>query len=154
MGMLLAALLIGVVAGMRTFMAPAAVSWAAWLGFLVVDNTPLAFMGYAWTPWILTVLVLIELVVDQLPLTPSRKVPLQFGGRILTGALSGAAIGGASGRLIAGAVLGAAGAVVGTFGGHTVRTRLAGAFRKDAPAALLEDAVAIVAALAIIAALR
>ena len=38
------------------------------------------------TPWILTVLAVGELVTDQLPTTPSRKVPVQFGTRLLTGA--------------------------------------------------------------------
>jgi uncharacterized membrane protein len=44
---LLLALLIGVVAGLRTFAAPAATSWAAHLGWLQLGATPLAFMGYA-----------------------------------------------------------------------------------------------------------
>ena len=57
----------------------AAISWAAHLGWLQLGSTPLAFMGYAWTPWILTVLAVVELVVDQLPSTPSRTVPMQFG---------------------------------------------------------------------------
>ena len=92
------ALLAGLVAGSRTFTAPAAVSWAARLGLPGLDGSPLAFMGDAWTPWIFTVLALIELIADQLPSTPSRKVPIQFGSRILSGALCGATIG-VSGRL-------------------------------------------------------
>jgi uncharacterized membrane protein len=39
---------------------------------------------------------------------------------------------------------GALGAVVGTLGGATIRGRLAKAFGKDLPAALLEDVAAIV----------
>ena len=54
-------------------------------------------MGYAWTPWIFTVLALVEFVTDQLPSTPSRTVPMQFGARIVAAALSGAAIGAATG---------------------------------------------------------
>jgi hypothetical protein len=49
----LLALLIGCVAGLRTVTAPAAVSWAAHLGRLHLGATWLAFLGYAWTPWIL-----------------------------------------------------------------------------------------------------
>jgi len=49
---MLLALLIGVVAGLRTTMAPAAVSWAAHLGWLHLDGGWLAVLGYAWTPWI------------------------------------------------------------------------------------------------------
>jgi uncharacterized membrane protein len=44
------ALLIGVIAGLRTMTAPAAVSWAAQSGRLALGGTWLAFMGYAWTP--------------------------------------------------------------------------------------------------------
>ena len=146
----LLALLIGIVAGLRTMMAPAAVSWAAHLGWLRLDDTPLAFMGYAWVTALLTVLAAGELVTDQLPSTPSRTVPLQFGGRIATGALSGAAIGAASGSWVTGAIAGIIGAVIGTLGGRAARARLTAAFGKDRPAALIEDAVAILAAFAIV----
>ena len=71
----LLAFLIGIVAGMRAMTAPAAISWAARLGQLSLAGTWLAFLGYAWTPWILTLLAAGELVTDQLPSTPSRKVP-------------------------------------------------------------------------------
>jgi len=142
----LLALLIGVVAGMRTMTAPAVVSWAARLGWLHLDSTWLAFLGYSWTPWILTLAAIGELVTDQLPSTPSRKVPMQFGARIVTGALSGAALGVAGGSLIAGAIAGAIGAVIGTLAGHAGRAQLAAAFGKDRPAAFIEDAIAIVGA--------
>ena len=151
---LLLALLIGVVAGLRTFTAPAAISWAAHLGWLPLGDTSLAFMGYAWTPWILPVLALVEFVLDQLPSTPSRTVPIQFGGRIVTAALSGAAIAAPPGSEIAGGIAGIVGAVIGTLGGLAARTRLAAAFRKDAPAGLIEDAVAIFAAVVIVMVLR
>ncbi len=42
------ALLLGVVAGLRTMTAPAAVSWAAYLGRLDLSDTWLAFMGSIW----------------------------------------------------------------------------------------------------------
>jgi len=144
------ALLIGVVAGLRAMTAPAAVSWAAHFGWINLSDTALALLGYAWTPWILTLLAVAELVTDQLPSTPSRTVPMQFGARIVTGALSGGAIGAAGGRLLIGAILGIVGAVIGTLGGHAIRARLAATFGKDPPAAFLEDAVAIVAALLIV----
>jgi uncharacterized membrane protein len=140
---LLLALLLGVIAGLRAMTAPAAVSWAARLGWLNLAPTSLAFLGYAFTPWIFTALALAELVTDQLPTTPSRTVPVQFGTRILTGGLSGGAIGAAYGQLPAGVVAGVIGAVIGTLGGRTFRARLAAAFGSDRPAALIEDAVAI-----------
>ncbi len=150
----LLALLIGVVAGLRTMTAPTAVSWAAQLGWLDLRDTWLAFLGYAWTPWIMSALAIAELVADQLPSTPSRTVPMQFGARIVSGALSGAAIGAATGSAGGGLIAGSVGAVVGTLGGHAIRARLAAAFGNDRPAALIEDAVAIGGALLIVIALR
>lgn len=144
------ALLIGIVAGLRAMTAPAAVSWAAHLGWLELSGTWLAFLGFAWTPWIVTALAAAELVSDQLPSTPSRKVPVQFATRVLSGGLSGAAVGAAAGALWAGLVAGAIGAVVGTFGGAAGRARLAAAFGRDMPAAFIEDAVAILGAIAVI----
>lgn len=146
----LLSLSIGIVAGLRAMTAPAAVSWAAYLGWLKLDDSMLAFMGYAWTPWVITVLAVAELVTDQLPSTPSRTVPVQFGTRILSGALSGAALGIVAGSLVIGAVLGAAGAVIGTLGGRAARAALARKFGNDRPAALLEDVVAIAAALLVV----
>jgi len=137
------ALLIGAVAGLRAFTAPAAVSFAARFCNLGLAGTPLAFLGYAWTPWIFGLIALVELVGDQLPSTPSRKVPVQFGTRIVTGALSGAAIGASGGMLIVGLVAGVAGAVIGTLGGAAARAWLAAALRRDLPAALIEDVIAV-----------
>jgi uncharacterized membrane protein len=148
------ALLIGVVAGSRTFTAPAAASWAARLGHLRLDGTWLAFMGFLWTPWVFTALALFELVVDQLPTTPSRLVPMQFGARLVSGALSGASVGAASGSVAGGALAGIVGAVIGTFAGHALRLKLATAFGRDTPAAFIEDALAIGLAILIVVGLR
>ncbi|QDE41441.1 DUF4126 family protein [Luteibacter pinisoli] len=149
---LLLALLIGIVAGLRAMLAPAAVSFAARFGGLALAGTPLAFMGYAWTPWILGIAALAELVTDQLPTTPSRKIPVQFGTRVVTGALSGACVGAAHGMLIGGGVAGIVGAVLGTYGGSSARTAMARAFKSDRPAGLVEDVVAIVLALVVVSA--
>ncbi|HEV7440633.1 MAG TPA: DUF4126 domain-containing protein [Methylobacterium sp.] len=151
---LILALLIGIVAGLRAMTAPAAVSWAAALGWLNLDGSWLAFLGYRYTHYILTLLALAELVTDQLPSTPSRTVPMQFGARIASGALAGAAIGVAAGSWLGGLVAGVIGAVIGTFGGAALRARLAAGFGRDRPAALIEDAVAILGAALIVAALR
>ncbi|MBV8439688.1 MAG: DUF4126 domain-containing protein [Hyphomicrobiales bacterium] len=148
------ALLAGIVAGSRTLTAPAAVSWAARLIPLDLNGSWLAFMGYAWTPWIFTALAIVELVVDQLPSTPSRKVPMQFGARIVSGALCGATLGAVGGSWVVGLIAGVIGAVIGTYGGAEVRARVATAFGRDRPAALIEDAAAIVLGLVIILALR
>jgi uncharacterized membrane protein len=136
-------LLIGVIAGLRAMTAPAAISLAARAGRLDLSTTSLALLGYAYTPWIFTILALVELVTDQLPTTPSRTVPIQFGTRILMGGLTGGAIGASSGALVVGVIAGIVGAVIGTLGGRAVRARLAAAFGSDRPAAIVEDLIAI-----------
>ena len=105
MPLYLLALLIGVIAGLRAMTAPAVLSWAAGLGWIDVSGTWLSFLASVWTRWIFTGLALAELVRDQLPSTPPRTEPVQFGTRILMGALCGAVLAGLSGGL-----LGAAGA--------------------------------------------
>ena len=154
MSVYLLALLIGVVAGLRAMTAPAAVAWAAYLGWLNLGGSWLAFLGNVWVRWILTALALVELVTDQLPSTPSRTVPVQFGARIVMGALAGSAIGAAGGSWVGGLLAGAVGAVAGTLGGRVFRARLAAAFGSDRPAAFIEDAVAAGGALLIVMALR
>ncbi len=151
MSLYVLAFLIGVVAGLRALTAPAAVSWAARLGWLHLNNTPLGFLGFAATPYIVSVLALAELIGDKLPKTPSRKSPPGFIARIVTGALSGAAIGASSQSLIGGLVAGVVGAVVGTLGGYEFRSRLVKAIGgNDLPIALLEDAIAIAGAFLIV----
>ena len=147
------ALLIGVIAGLRAMTAPAAVSWAASLGLLNLEGTWLAFLGYRFTPWIMTVLAVGELIGDQLPTTPSRKTPLPFATRIIVGGLCGAAIAAQSGSFIGGFAAGAVGGIIGTLGGAEGRARLAAAFGKDRPAALIEDAIAILGAALIVGAI-
>jgi uncharacterized membrane protein len=148
------AFLIGLVAGLRAMTAPAAVTSAAYLGWLPLAATPLSFLGHVAAPIVFGVLALGELVTDQLPTTPSRKVPVQFGTRIAMGALCGAALAAPSGPLVVGGVVGAIGAVAGTLGGAAARARLARALGRDLPAALIEDGVAIAAAIAIVCTAR
>lgn len=151
MTFVLAALLIGIVAGLRAMTAPAVVSWALHSGWLSVGDSWTAFMGWRFTPWIFTVLALAELVTDKLPTTPSRKMPMGFAARLVSGALCGATLGAAGNMMLAGLVAGVVGAVIGTYGGAWARGRLAAAFGKDLPAALLEDIVAIGGGLLIVA---
>ncbi|MEB1529973.1 DUF4126 domain-containing protein [Xanthomonas sp. WHRI 7945] len=154
MSLLVVALLIGIVAGLRAMTAPAVVSWAASLGVLPLVGTPLAFLGWRFTPWIVSLLAIGELVTDQLPGTPSRKVPVQFGTRIAMGGLCGAAVGMAGGLWVAAMVAGALGAVLGTLGGAAARAAMARRFGRDLPAALLEDAAAIALGVLAMALLR
>jgi uncharacterized membrane protein len=138
------AFLIGVIAGLRSLTAPAVVSWAARLGWLKLENTWLAFLGYAAVPYILAVLAMVELITDKLPKTPSRKAAPGFAARLVTGALCGAAFGLSGQSLLGGLLACLVGSIVVTLGGYEFRTRLVKAIGgNDLPIALLEDAIAI-----------
>jgi uncharacterized membrane protein len=149
---LLSAFLIGIVAGLRSFTAPALVSWGALAGWVHVHGTWASWLGNPITVGVLTVLAVVEFITDQLPATPSRRTPVQFGARIITGGFSGAVLGACSlGLTVWGAVLGIVGAIVGTLGGYEARTRLVAATGgRDLPIALLGDVVAVLGALAIV----
>jgi uncharacterized membrane protein len=151
----LLALGIGVVAGMRALAAPAAVSWAAYLGWIDVTGTWAAFVGHKAVAYVLGLMAIGELITDQLPRTPARTVPVQFSARIINGTFCGAVLGTAASAPIVAAVLGAMGAVFGTWAGFTFRKRLAAANDgRDRPGALFEDAVAILGAFLIVRAVQ
>jgi uncharacterized membrane protein len=135
---------IGVVDGLRSMTAPAAVSWAARWKWLHLEQSGLAFLGSTATPYIFTVLALMELVADKLPQTPSRTMPASLLIRVVMGGLSGAALCVAGHQsLIAGALLGGVGGVAGGYLGYYARTGLSKALKSPLLAALIEDAVAI-----------
>jgi uncharacterized membrane protein len=139
---------IGVVAGLRSLTAPAAVSWAACLGWLDLHGSPFAFMGSRVAVIILSTLAIVEYVADLLPTTPRRTLPGPLITRIVLGALSGACLYASANRSLApGALLGGIGGVIGAFVGYEVRTRLVQTLKvKDRVIALSEDLVAIVLA--------
>jgi uncharacterized membrane protein len=136
---------IGVVAGLRSLTAPAVVSWAVHLGWLNLHGLPLAFMGSTWAVAILSLLAIGELVADKLPKTPNRTALAPLSARILTGGLCGVCLCvSANQSLLIGALLGALGAAIGTFGGYEIRRRLVRKLNiQDVVVALLEDVVAI-----------
>lgn len=146
-------LFMGLLAGLRTMTPPAALAWAAHLGWLPLAGTPLGWLGHPVTPWVLSALALGELVTDKLPMTPSRKVPIQFGARLVVGGFCGAALAWPSGAWIAGLVVGVIGALIGTLGGAALRARLARGFGRDLPAALIEDGAAVFGAAAVVGSL-
>lgn len=139
---LVAAFLLGFVAGQRSMLSPAVAAWAIWHRNISVAGTLVAFMGHPYTRWILSALAVGELIADTLPFIPSRKSTPAFLARIVTGTASGAVAGVAAGNLAAGAGLGLLGAVAGTLGGAYLRFRLATAFASDFPAAMTEDLLA------------
>jgi len=147
---LMLALLIGVVAGLRSLTAPAVVAWGAMLGWISLHLTWASWVGNVITVVVLTLLAVGELVMDKLPNTPARTVPPVFGARIVMGAFAGAVIGTPFGHPWTALGAGIIGAVLGTLGGYQARKRLVAATGgKDLPIALLEDAVAIFGGLAI-----
>jgi len=153
MAMYLLALAIGVVAGMRALLAPAAVSWAAHLGWLDLHETWVAFIGNRWVAYVLGVMAVGELITDQLPKTPARVVPVQFGARVVNGAFCGAVLGTAASAYspLTGALMGALGAVLGTRLGYAFRKRFAAVNHgADRPGAFLEDTIAILGAFTIL----
>lgn len=147
---LVLALVIGIVAGLRAMTPVAAVAWGAHLNVWPLMGTHLGWIGSTIAVWAFTIAAVAELINDKLPATPSRKVPPQFIARVVLGGLSGAVIGGTQEKLLLGLLCGAVGAVIGTLGGSAVRGKLAAMFGKDLPAALLEDVVAVVLAVVVV----
>jgi uncharacterized membrane protein len=125
--MWLLALGLGVVTGLRTFTAVAAIGLSR---------------GGVWG-YILAAGAIVEYIVDVLPTTPSRTQLRGLIGRLVAGGIAGwwfAELHG--GNTIVSAVLGVAGAVIGTYGGHTARIAAIRAIG-GLPAAIVEDFVAI-----------
>ncbi len=149
---LLLAFAIGVIGGLRSMTAPAATCWGAHLGWLRLQGSPLAFMGATVTTALFSLFAIGELIADMLPSTPSRLAPVGLSARIILGGLSGAALA-ASGdqSLLVGAVLGAAGGLVGAFAGYYARKTLTDDVGLPDPAiALIEDVIAIAGAFFIV----
>jgi uncharacterized membrane protein len=148
---LLKAFQIGVIAGMRTMTAPALVSYKLAhtkpdrnVGPALPDSR-LHFLTSTTTANVLAVMAAGELIADKLPQTPSRIGQPQVWGRIGSGALSAAALTEADGNSArVGAVIGALGAVAGSFAFFHLRRWLT--HEKDLPdlwVALAEDTLTI-----------
>jgi len=136
---------IGFAAGLRALTPPAVMAWAAHLGWLNLNNSPLAFMGSAITAVIFSLLAVFELIGDLRPSTPKRTAPVPLIARILTGALCGACLCAATNQsLVIGAILGGVGGIVGAFAGYEIRKKLVAALKiKDGFIAVLEDLITI-----------
>lgn len=149
------AILIGVVAGLRAITPIAALAIGGAFGWIYLEGTTFAFLLSPIALWLFIALAAAEIANDKLPRTPSRKTPPQFGVRILAGIFAGACLavvpnGENLTYLIVGGIAGGIGAVIGTLGGASLRATLARAFGRDLPAALIEDVVAVAAALLIV----
>jgi uncharacterized membrane protein len=147
---------IGLVTGLRSMTGPALVCWAAHLGWLNLEDSRLAFMGSTVATYGFSVLALGELVADKLPFVPNRTSPGPLFGRIVLGALSGAAISVAAGQsTVAGAIFGGVGGVIGAFAGYRARAGLVkNSGLPDWVIALAEDFVAVGGGLFLVSRLR
>jgi uncharacterized membrane protein len=143
---------IGIVTGLRSLTAPAAVSWAAHLGWLDLGDTPLALVGSTPALVVLSLLAVAEYVADLLPQTPARITPGPLIFRVLMGGLCGTCLCvSANQSWLAGAALGGIGGVIGAFVGYQARVGLVKALKvKDALIAIPEDLIAIVFAYLIV----
>jgi len=136
---------IGIVAGLRSLLAPAIVAWAAHFDLLNLNGSVLAFMGSRTAVVIFSIFAIGELVADKLPKTPKQTDFAPLLARILLGGLSGASLCAAAGKsLLAGALLGGIGGVIGAFVGYEIRRRLVNTLHvKDFFPAISEDLIAI-----------
>lgn len=154
---LLLALLIGVVAGLRALTPPAVVAWGGALGWISLEGTWAEWLTHPITVTVLTILLVVELVTDQLPNTPARTVAVQFVARLFTGAFAGAVLitgvleAAKVGTVVSGVGAGLVGAVLGTMGGYRARKALVERNGgSDLPVALVEDVIAVLGGFAVV----
>src|SRR2546423_15211259 len=62
---------IGIVAGLRSLLAPAVVAWAAHFDLLNLNGSPLAFMGSRTAGAVFSLLWLREVIGENMPQTPA-----------------------------------------------------------------------------------
>jgi uncharacterized membrane protein len=118
------AFVIGFAVGLRTFTAPAVLSFSRHMA--------------VWA-WLFTAAALFEDVMDKLPKTPSRLGPLGLTLRCISGGACAAVLVGG----VAATALGIAGALAGAYTGAGYRSIINRARLPDLPFALLEDAAAL-----------
>ena len=143
---LLGALCLGLLTGLRTFTPITVLAWAVHLHRLSVSGTWASFLDKKAVLILLTLLAVVELTGDKLPKTPSRLQPPGLIGRMFMGFLCGSVwlLAAAVQAWWVGAVLALVGAVIGAYLGYKARRGLVLALRSpDFPIALLEDAVTI-----------
>jgi len=147
--------LLGCVAGLRSLTAPAVVSWAAHLGWLHFGGSKLAFVNRPFTLIVVSLVALVELVVDKLPQTPARTAPIGLIARGFLGSACGLALAistRTSPQL--GAVVATVGAIFGAFAGYQARHALVSRLHlPDIAVAFAEDAIAITGGWLIVACL-
>jgi len=139
---------IGLVAGLRSFTAPAAVCWAAHLGWLHLEGSKLSWLGTTWVVWITTILAIFELFADKQSWIGARTKPGPLIDRLIMGAICGGALGFSNNHdPVPGAIAGAVGALISTYGGYYTRRQVVASLKvPDTRIGLIEDFVAIITA--------
>ena len=140
------ALGLGAIAGLRAMAAPAILSRSVVEGRLGgLETTPFAVLGSPRVSTALQVLEVGELIVDKLPIVPSRTSPPPLLGRAASGALVGAALFASGGRrTVMGGALGAASAMAAAYAAERLRLQITQ--RLGVPnviAGLLEDGIVL-----------
>lgn len=108
-------LLIGIACGLRSLTPPAVVCWAAYLGWLNLSGSPLAFLANPIALGIFTILAIGELFADKTSKIGPRAAPGPFGARIVMGILCALALVIAGhAALASGVIIGVVGAIAGT----------------------------------------
>jgi uncharacterized membrane protein len=139
------ALGLGIVAGLRSLTAPAVTAWAAYLGWLDLQGSRVAFMASTVALVVFSLLAIGELIGDKLPQIPRRTAIAPLLARIFSGALCGACLGAAAHQtLLPAGLLGGAGGIIGAFAGYEIRRRLVSELHlRDFVVAVCEDLIAI-----------
>jgi uncharacterized membrane protein len=145
---LLAIPLLGFVTGLRAMTAIAVVCWFGYIGHLPVHHS--------WAHWttllpstiVFTIFAFGEYIGDKLPKTPPRTAPVGLIARLVFGGLVGAIAATAlKGAPIEGILLGALGALLGTFIGYHIRKDIVDRTQlPDWVVAVCEDSLAIILA--------
>ncbi len=141
--------LLGMMTGLRTMTPIALVCWFAYRGNLSLDHTWAFWAARLVTAIVFSVLALGEYVGDKLPTTPSRIAAFPLAARILFGGLvGGIAATGIKGSIPEGMLLGALGALLGSFLGYHARKHLVESTgRPDWNVAVVEDAATVLLSL-------
>jgi uncharacterized membrane protein len=134
---------LGIATGMRALTPMAVLCWVMWFGLLGVSRLNFWTASMA-SVIVFTLLALGEYYGDTLPKTPSRLALFPLLSRVGLGAAIGVLIfSGFAEPLAGGAVFGIAGALIGAYGGHALRMRLARRVGNDLPVAVVESALTL-----------
>lgn len=136
------AVAMGAITGMRTLSGPAILTHAAKAGLQIADRE-IGILSHPAAAKTATALAAAEFIADKLPFMPKRTGKAPLTGRAISGALSGAAVCSARKRsILAGALLGALGAIGAAYGVYHLRKKVVERFHWPDPiVALAEDAV-------------